>query len=174
MGGPLKGGRGSGSRGVGATMVWAGRVEKGGAPRGTQTQKKWGFEGGGGGRRAQTQKKWGQKGGGEKGGGPKGGRARNFALFFPSPAAKCVLFFPLWGFSRGILVVFEAPGRSNVHVSALGLLCETPPAFGAAGASHDNHKTVQVPTPHTQHTQQIKVGLANVGFWPKWAIPLKH
>ena len=30
-----------------------------------------------------------------------------FRSFFPSPAAKFVLFFPLWGSSRGILVVFE-------------------------------------------------------------------
>ena len=46
-------------------------------------------------------------------GGPK------FRAFFPCPAAKFVLFFPLWGSSRGILVVFEAPGRSNVNVWAL-------------------------------------------------------
>ena len=52
----------------------------------------------------------GPKGGGPKGGGPKGGEAQNFVLFFPCPAAKFVLFFPLWGSSRGILVVFEAPG----------------------------------------------------------------
>ena len=37
-------------------------------------------------------------------------------FFFPCPASKFVLFFPLWGSARGILVVFEAPGRSNVHV----------------------------------------------------------
>ena len=36
--------------------------------------------------------------GAPKGGGPK------ISLFFPSPAAKFVLFFPLWGSSRGILV----------------------------------------------------------------------
>ena len=35
-------------------------------------------------------------------------------------------FFPLWVSSRGILVVFEAPEPSNVHVWALGLSCETP------------------------------------------------
>ena len=35
-----------------------------------------------------------------------------------------------------MLVVFEAPGSSNVHVWALGLSCET--GFGAAGASHDS------------------------------------
>ena len=63
------------------------------------------------------------KGGAPKGGGPnpeKVGPRRvggpKFRVFFPSPAAKFVLFFPLWGSSRGILVVFEAPGRSNVHV----------------------------------------------------------
>ena len=39
-------------------MVSAGRVEKGGAPRGIQTQKKWGFEGWGEG--------WGPEGWGSK------------------------------------------------------------------------------------------------------------
>ena len=50
--------------------------------------------------RGQTQ--WGPEGGpeprksgGPKGGGPEGWGARNFALFFPSPATKFVLFFPL-------------------------------------------------------------------------------
>ena len=41
--------------------------------------------------------------------GQEGWRAQNFALFFLSPAAKFVLSTPLWGSSRGILVVFEAP-----------------------------------------------------------------
>ena len=51
-----------------------------------------------------------------------------FRSFFHSPATKFVPFFPLWGSSRGILVVFEAPGRSNVHVWSLGLSCEAPAA----------------------------------------------
>ena len=72
-------------------MVGAGRVEKGG-------------EGGPKPRRS----------GGSKGG-PKGGGPKMSRFFFP-PAAKFVLFFPLWGSYRGILVVFEAPERSNVHV----------------------------------------------------------
>ena len=69
--------------------------------------------------------------------------AQNFALFFPSPAAKFVLFFPLWVSSRWIVVVFEAPGRSNVHVWALWLSCGTlaAPPDRAAGASHDNQRT---------------------------------
>ena len=83
----------------------------------------------GGGSNGGGSKGGGSKGGGSKGGGSKGGApkaagrvradrvgAQNFAFFFPCPAAKFVLFFPLWGSSRGILVVFEAPGRSNVHV----------------------------------------------------------
>ena len=74
-------------------MVWAGRVEKGGALRRTQTQKKWGFKG------------WGAP----KGWGPEGWGGPKFR-FFPSPSAKCILFFPLWVSSRGIL------GPSNVHV----------------------------------------------------------
>ena len=54
------------------------------------------------------------KGGGPKGWGTEGWGAQNFALFFLSPTGHS--FFSLWGFSRGILVVFEAPGRSNVRV----------------------------------------------------------
>ena len=47
--------------------------------------------------------------------GPEGWRPK-ILLFFSLPPQKFVLFFPLWGSFRGILVVFEAPGRSNVHV----------------------------------------------------------
>ena len=47
--------------------------------------------------------------------GPEGWGAK-FRVFFPSPAPIFILFFPLCGSSRGILVVFEAPGRSNVHI----------------------------------------------------------
>ena len=73
---------------------------------------------------AQTQKKLGPgvpppEGWGREGG-PKGGRGQNFALFFPSLAPIFALFLSLWGSSRGILVVFEAPGPSTVHVCALG------------------------------------------------------
>ena len=51
----------------------------------------------------------------EKIGPPKGGARRvgpqrvdcpKFRAFFPSPATKFVLFFPLWRSTRGILVVF--------------------------------------------------------------------
>ena len=59
---------------------------------------------------------WGPEGWGPEGWGPRKVGGPKFRAFFPSPAAKFVLFFPLWGSSRGILVVFEAPGRSNVHV----------------------------------------------------------
>ena len=116
-----------------------GGAPKGGGPNpekvgprrvGAQTQKKWGPEGWG-------PEGWGpkpRKSGGPKGGAPKGGAPRRVGgpklcvFFFPSPATKFVLFFPLWGSSRGILVVFEAPGSSNVHVWALWLSCETPAA----------------------------------------------
>ena len=51
------------------------------------------------------------------------------SLFFPSPAAKFVLFFPLLGVvSLNFGGVFEGPGPSNVHVWALWLSCETPAA----------------------------------------------
>ena len=54
---------------------------------------------------AQTQKKWGPEGWG-----PEVWGAQNFTLFFPSPATIFILFFPLLGSFRGILVVFEVLG----------------------------------------------------------------
>ena len=42
--------------------------------------------------------------------------AQNFALLFPSPAAKFVLFLERGVFSWNFGGVFEAPGRSSVHV----------------------------------------------------------
>ena len=70
-----------------------------------------------------------------KGGGPEGWRARrvgadrwggqNFALFPPSPAKMFFLLSLSLGVFRGILVVFEALGRSNVHVwSSRAVVCE--------------------------------------------------
>ena len=72
----------------------------------------------------------GPKGGGPKGWGPKGwpegwGARKvgaegvggpKFRAFFALSHRKFLSLFSLWGFSRGILVVFEAPGRSNVRV----------------------------------------------------------
>ena len=92
----------------------------------------WGPEGWG----AKPRKSGAPKGGAPKGGalrvGPRRVGAQNFALFFPSPATVVHSFFPLFWSFRGILVVFEAPGPSNVHVWAFGLSCETPAAPEAA------------------------------------------
>ena len=54
--------------------------------------------------------------GGERKVGPRKGGWPNISRFFPSPATIFALFVSLWGSSRGFLVVFEAPGPSNVHV----------------------------------------------------------
>ena len=82
-----------------------------------------GGEGGGpmdprsGGSKGGGSKGGGSKGGGSKGGGSKGwGGAQNFAPFFSLSRHRFAFSVSLWGSSRGILVVFEAPGRSNVHV----------------------------------------------------------
>ena len=57
--------------------------------------------------------------------GPRMVGAQNFALFFPSPATVFILFSLSFGLFRGILVVFEAPGRSNMHVwSSRAVVCE--------------------------------------------------
>ena len=57
----------------------------------------------------------GPKGGGPEGwgarrvGGPKGGR------FFPCPAAKFVLFFPLWVSSRGMVRTLPCAMPESTH-----------------------------------------------------------
>ena len=61
-------------------------------------------------------------------------------FFFPLPPAKFVLFFDLWGSSRGILVVFEAPGPSNVNVWSSWVVVRSPGGFGAAGVSHHSQR----------------------------------
>ena len=79
-------------------LFWSG-VCHGGAPEGGQTQKRWGP------RRVGPRRV-----------GPRRVGAQNFALFFPSPAGNFIFSFLSGGSSRGILVVFEAPGHSNVRV----------------------------------------------------------
>ena len=118
---------------------------------------------------------------GWKGGGQKGWGAQNFALFFPLPPQNSIFSSLSGGSSRGFLVVFEAPGHSNVHVWALGLSCETPAEEkkernfgrswgglgkggpgkaglgkgGPGGTQHDQTKTLKpTPTPHSTNTHQ--------------------
>ena len=69
------------------------------------------------------------KGGAPKGGAPKGAGPKFSRFFFSSPAAKFVLFFPLWGSSRGILVGFlKRRGPDMCTFGVLGLSCEAPAA----------------------------------------------
>ena len=64
------------------------------------------------------------KGGAPKGGGPNGGSPK-FRAFFSLSRHSFHSFLPLFWSFRGILVVFEAPGRSNVHVwSSQAVVCE--------------------------------------------------
>ena len=58
-----------------------------------------------------------------------------FLLLLPfshlfSLSGGLLVFFSLWGSSRGIVVVFWRPAPSNVHVWALGLSCDAPAAWG--------------------------------------------
>ena len=76
----------------------------------------------------RTQKKWGP----EAGWGPEGWGAQHFALFSPLPPHFCSFFF-LWGSSRGILVVFEATGPSNVDVWSSRVVVRNPRGPEAAG-----------------------------------------
>ena len=63
-----------------------------------------------------------------------------FRAFFPSPATVFILFSLSFGLFRGILVVFfEAPGRSNVHVwSSRVVVCE-PRRPSLANLALDRH-----------------------------------
>ena len=68
--------------------------------------------------------------GGAKGWGRRRVGGPKFRAFSSLAHHRFALFVSLWVSSRGILVVFEALGLSNVHVWALWLLCETPAASG--------------------------------------------
>ena len=76
--------------------------------------------------------------------------------FFPSPAPIFALFVSLWGSSRVFLVVFEAPGPSNVHVWALGLSCETPAAFAKCQEQFYNGFALPLSLPKKSMTNYYK------------------
>ena len=71
--------------------------------------------------------------------GPRRVGAQNFAFFFPCPAAKFVLFFPLWG---GLLVEFwwclKHRGAQMCTLGVLGLSCASPggPVWWGRRGSH--------------------------------------
>ena len=93
-----------GPRRVGPRRV--GRV--GGQPQKSEGPKLWGPEG------------WGPEGWGPERWGPKISR-----FFFPLPPQNSFFSSLSFGLFRGILVVFEASGPSNVHVwSSRAVVCE--------------------------------------------------
>ena len=127
-------------------MSWWGPKGWGAKPRKSGGPEGWGP------RRVGPPKGGAPKGGAPKGGAPKGKgpnpekvRARSCGgpklwgperweperwgpkisrFFFPLPPQFFILFSLSFGLFRGILVVFEAPGRSNVHVWSLS--CASP------------------------------------------------
>ena len=109
---------------------------KGGAPKGGAPK------GGGPNPGKVGPRRVGRRVGPRRVGAPKGGGPKISRFFFPVPP-QIVLFFPLWGSSRGIWVMFEAPGRSNVHVwSSRAVMCEPRPGLvGPPGF----HTTVREP-----------------------------
>ena len=80
---------------VGPRMEVRNQTQKSGSPEGWGPEE-WGPEG------------WEPKP--RKGGAPKGGRPKISRFFFPSPAPIFILSPVSWWSSRGILVLFEAPG----------------------------------------------------------------
>ena len=86
-----------------------GRLAK---PRKSGGPEGWAPEGWG----AKPRKSEGPEGWGPKGWGPGGWGPKNSRFFFPLPPQFFFFFSLSFGFFRGILVVFEAPGPSNVHV----------------------------------------------------------
>ena len=114
-----------GLRGVEGSGAPKGGAPKGGAPKGGGPNPEKVRARGCGAPRVGPRRVGPRRVGGPKGGAPKGGGPQNFALFFPLPPQ--FFFFPplSFGLFRGILVVFEAPGPSNVHVwSSRGVVCE--------------------------------------------------
>ena len=92
-GGVSKGGgpEGWGARRVGGPEGWGGPTQKKWGPRRVRARKVEGPKGGG------ARRVGALKGGGSNGGGAEGWGTQNFALFFPSPAAKFVSFLPSLG-----------------------------------------------------------------------------
>ena len=84
-----------------------------------------------------------------------------FRSFFSLSRHSFLFFFPsLLVFFVKFLVVFEAPGPSNVLFRALGLSCETPaaPPDRAAGArtrQSENSKRAHLRAPALQNTTKI-------------------
>ena len=62
------------------------------------------------------EKGWAPKGGPRRVGAPNGGGPKFRSLFSLIPPQFLFFFSLSFGLFRGILVVFEAPVRSNVHV----------------------------------------------------------
>ena len=103
--GPMEARRGGGRKG-------GGRTQKSGGPKGGAPERVGGRGCGPDG----GPKGVGAEGVGAEGVGAEGWGAENFALFLLSPTGNFIRCSLFGGFSRGILVVFEAPGRSNVRV----------------------------------------------------------
>ena len=85
-------------------------------------------------------------------GGPEGCKISRF--FFSFPALMFVLFvsLSLWVFFRGILVVFEAPGPSNVHNQR----AQTCTFQGPGPQKH--HQKVNEKTPEREKKNEMGVG----------------
>ena len=76
--------------------------------------------------------------GGTNGGAPKGGGGPKFRASSSLSRHRFALFVSLWRSSRGILVVFEVPGPSNVHFRISGCHVTTPshPCSTTSGTPH--------------------------------------
>ena len=113
--------------GVGGPELWGPGVvgaRRGGGRRGGEEVE--------GGPKGWRPKGWGPKGWGPEGWGPK------FRAFFLAPAGNFILSSLSGGSSRGILVVFESPVRSHVHVWSSLVVVSAARSGGAAGVSHDS------------------------------------
>ena len=156
------GGKKRGAEGVGAQTA-----EKGWEPEG------WGPEGWGpkSRKKVRARRVGARRVGCSKGGGPEGWPAQNFALFFSSPTPIFILFFSLWGSSRGILVVFWSVGPSNVLVFALRLSCGSPPAGPFHGPNRPSKGKIGLARRKSAQLSQVEGCGPSWLAWPKSAWP---
>ena len=78
---------------------------------------------------------------------PSPGPPKISLFFLPSPATKFVLFFPLWGSSRGILVVFLKRRDAQMctfRLSGCRVKPRRPGLVGPPGLAHDKQRTPNV------------------------------
>ena len=100
----------------------------------------------------------GFEGCGPKGGATMGGGGPKFRAFFISPAAKFVLFFPLWGSSVEFWWCLKRRDAQMCAVGVLWLFCEAPAAHLSVPALQTPPKFNEKTPPEREERKKFPAG----------------